>query len=365
MKKVFYTLMFLIMGCISSFAANVLKLAGTGGTDVQIIPGEENLLEVVLNNDVPVTSLQFDVTLPDGLTFVENSQLRVTNRVTRASHDFYTVKQSTGAYRFVLFGKAPTMEKSVIKGNSGAIVTFKVKADIDYKGDVIKVTEIIGSNGTDLEHQKVNMEDQNIKADVCAADAGLEAEAITLTPGKSGIVNVTLANHISLAGLQATVTLPEGVHFVEGKDGEYVDYSNRLSANISAMLEPIASKPNTYQLLISSLTNDEFEGTEGVLFGLNVAADQTFQNGNVVISDIKVSSARGNAYSVKDVLTCGITQFTDPTLDGVWDIEDVNAIRDVILNGVENPFVDVDHNGVVDVEDINFAYDKILKSVTK
>ena len=234
-------------------------------------------------------------------------------------------------------------------------------------GDKIKVTNVIGSNGTDLGHQNVDMEDQTINANVCAADAGLAAEAITLTPGKSGIVNVTLANHMPLVGLQATVTLPEGVHFVEGKDGEFVDYTNRLTDNISALLEPVASKPNTYQLLISSLTNDEFEGTEGVLFGLNVAADKTFQKGNVVISDIKVSTVRGNAYpvNVKDNLTCALTQFTDPTGDGKWDIEDVYVIRNVILNGVDNPAADVDHNGVVDVDDIFFAMDKVLRPETK
>lgn len=352
--------MFLIIGCVSSFAANVLKLAGHDGTDVQIIPGEENLLEVVLDNDDPVTSLQFDVTLPDGLTFVENSQKKVTARVTRSSHQLLAVKQPTGAYRFGLLGSGSTMANSVIKGNSGAIITFLVKADIDYMGDkIIKVTNVIGSNGTDLEHQRVDMKDQNIAADVCAADAGLAAEAITLTPGKSGIVNVTLANHMPLVGLQATVTLPEGVHFVEGKDGEFVDYTARLSDNVSAFLKPIASKPNTYQLLISSLTNDEFEGTEGVLFGLNVAADKTFQKGNVVISDIKVSTVRGNVYPVKekDNLTCALTQFTDPTGDGVWDISDVYIVLSAI--DTDNTACDVNADGVVDITDVYVSLAKV------
>lgn len=352
--------MFLIIGCVSSFAANVLKLAGTGGTDVQIIPGEENLLEVVLDNDDPVTSLQFDVTLPDGLTFVENSQKKVTARVTRSSHQLLAVKQPTGAYRFGLLGSGSTMANSVIKGNSGAIITFLVKADIDYMGDKIKVTNVIGSNGTDLGHLNVDMEDQTINANVCAADAGLAAEAITLTPGKSGVVNVTLANHMPLVGLQATVTLPEGVHFVEGKDGEFVDYNtNRLTDNISAMLEPVASKPNTYQLLISSLTNVEFEGTEGVLFGLNVAADKTFQKGNVVISDIKVSTVRGNAYPVneKDNLTCALTQFTDPTGDGVWDISDVYIVLSAI--DTDNTACDVNADGVVDITDVYVSLAKV------
>lgn len=352
--------MFLIIGCVSSFAANVLKLAGAGGTDVQIIPGEENLLEVVLDNDVPVTSLQFDITLPKGLTFVENSQKKVTARVTRSSHQLLAVKQPTGAYRFGLLGSGSTMENSVIKGNSGAIITFLVKADIDYMGDKsIKVTNVIGSNGTNLEHQRVDMKDQDIAANVCAADAGLAAEAITLTPGKSGIVNVTLANHMPLVGLQATVTLPEGVHFVEGKDGEFVDYTARLSDNVSAFLKPIASKPNTYQLLISSLTNDEFEGTEGVLFGLNVAADKTFQKGNVVISDIKVSTVRGNAYpvNVKDNLTCALTQFTDPTGDGVWDISDVYIVLSAI--DTANTTCDVNADGVVDITDVYVTLAKV------
>ena len=89
---------------------------------------------------------------------------------------------------------------------------------------------------------------------------------------------------------------------------------------------------------------------------MNVAADQTFQNGNVVISDIKVSSARGNAYSVKDVLTCGITQFTDPTLDGKWDISDVYAVLSAF--GTDNAICDLNNDGMVDISDV---YETVAK----
>ena len=100
MKKVFYTLIFLFLGCISSMATNILKIAGEDGANIQILPGTENQLQVVLDNDDPVSSLQFDVTLPKGLDFVEGSLKKVVDRITRTSHSVLAVQQPSGAYRF-------------------------------------------------------------------------------------------------------------------------------------------------------------------------------------------------------------------------------------------------------------------------
>lgn len=359
MKKVFYTLIFLVLGCISSMAANILKIAGEDGANIQILPGTENQLQVVLDNDDPVSSLQFDVTLPKGLNFVEGSLKKVVDRITRTSHSVLAVQQPSGAYRFGVLTTSSSMATSAIKGNTGAILTFSVKADANYDGGSIKIDKIMGSNGVDATKEPIPlpMEEQLIKAAICPGHAGLEAAEITLTPGKSGVLNVTLANYVPLVGLQAKVTLPEGLRFVEGKDGDIVDYTTRLSDNVSAKIENIEG--NTYKLLISSVANDEFKETEGVLFGLNVAADNTFKGGDVVISDIKVASASGNGYDVTDVLSCNIKYLSDPTADGKWNISDINEIILVLSGSSKNPAADVNADGKVNIQDINEVVNKL------
>lgn len=361
MKKVFYTLIFLVLGCISSMAANILKIAGEDGANIQILPGTENQLQVVLDNDDPVSSLQFDVTLPKGLNFVEGSLKKVVDRITRTSHSVLAVQQPSGAYRFGVLTTSSSMATSAIKGNTGAILTFSVKADANYDGGSIKIDKIMGSNGVDATKEPIPlpMEEQLITAAICPGHAGLEAAEITLTPGKSGVLNVTLANYVPLVGLQAKVTLPEGLRFVEGKDGDIVDYTTRLSDNVSAKIENIEG--NTYKLLISSVANDEFKETEGVLFGLNVAADNTFKGGDVVISDIKVASTSGSGYDVTDVLSCNIKYISDPNGDGVWDVVDVTKVVGAIMNGETNPSVDVSGEGDVDIVDVTLTVKKSME----
>ena len=69
MKKIFYTLLFIALSSVSAFAGeNTLKIA-----DFTILAGQEKELAIELNNEDIITSLQFDIALPQGLTYVEGS----------------------------------------------------------------------------------------------------------------------------------------------------------------------------------------------------------------------------------------------------------------------------------------------------
>ena len=127
-----------------------------------------------------------------------------------------------------------------------------------------------------------------------------------------------------------------------------------------AHLEPVPGKPNTWTLLVSSLTNDVFEGTEGVLLGLNIVADGTVASGDVVINDIKVVNPTGVEYTIDDVLTYNVKCITDPSGDGVVDIDDVYAVSSVIKGLDTNPYTDINGDGVVDIDDV-YALIAIMK----
>ena len=351
------TVMLLAMGCIAAFAQGNNKLYIE---DFDIAPGETKTLDIILENEDPVSSLQFDITFPTGLSYVEGSLEKVTSRITRTSHSILAVKQEESVYRMGILSTSSEMANSAVKLNEGALLRIKVKADIDYKGSSIKITDIIGSNGTVSPSVRLNMDACKVNAGVRVGDLKNEQTDVVVRPLEFATVDFALDNIIDIVGLQAVVTLPEGINLAEDKYGEYITYSNRLSGNVVASISLLPGETNKYQLLISSLTSDKFEGSEGTLFGLNIMANNSFKSGDIKVSDIKVSSVYGVSYDLSNELSVSVASVDDPSGDGSWDINDVISITDAVLDGSDELIYDLNGDGVVDVLDYLSAIDKAL-----
>lgn len=352
------TVMLFAVGCIAAFADNNKLYI----KDFTIAPGQTKNLEVILDNESPISSLEFLVKLPDGLYYVENSLAKVTSRVTRSSHSVGVADNRDEGIKIVMLSTSSAIENSPVKGNSGAILTIDVKAASDYKGGVVEITDIIGSDATNKEDannedgfiyvpKRIDMDAVTVNADVHVGDAYADNAELTVRPNVPTEVGVSLDNIIDIVGLQAVVTLPEGVSFVEDEDGEVITYSNRLSGNTVATVSELEGEPNKYTLLISSLTSDVFDGATGNLFALNVAAGKVLE-GDIVISDIKVSSVNGISYDLDNTLTTTVKCVTDPTGDGMWDIDDVTAVIKVLNSSEVDSVCDLNGDGVVDIDDV-------------
>ena len=160
------TVMLLAMGCIAAFAqGNKLYIE-----DFDIAPGETKTLDIILENEDPVSSLQFDITFPTGLSYVKNTLERVTSRITRTSHSIVDAMQKESVYRMGILSTSSEMANSAVKLNEGALLRIKVKADIDYKGSSIEITDIIGSNGTVSPSVRLDMPSLKVKANVHVGD---------------------------------------------------------------------------------------------------------------------------------------------------------------------------------------------------
>ena len=170
---------------------------------------------------------------------------------------------------------------------------------------------------------------------------------------------VNFDNVIDVVGMQFNVTLPEGVNFVEDEQGEFITYSDRLSGNVTASVAPNPEVNNQYTVIISSLTSDVFEGETGTLFALNLAGNKKFTSGNVVISDVIVSSKWGIAYPLDSKVEVEFTCVSDPTGDGVWNIFDVTAVLTAIMNLSDDPACDVNNDGKVNVFDYTATLSKV------
>ena len=351
------TVMLLAMGCIAAFAQGNNKLYIE---DFDIAPGQTKTLDIILENEDPVSSLQFDITFPTGLSYVENSLERVTSRITRTSHSIVAAKQGENVYRMGILSTSSEMANSAVKLKEGALLRIKVKADIDYKGSSINIKDIIGSNGTVSPSVRLDMDACEVNASVHVGDLKNEQTDVVVRPLEFATVDFALDNIIDIVGLQAVVTLPEGINLAEDKYGEYITYSNRLSGNVVASISLLPGETNKYQLLISSLTSDKFEGSEGTLFGLNIMANNSFKSGDIKVSDIKVSSVYGVSYDLSNELSVSVASVDDPSGDGSWDINDVISVTDALLDGSDELIYDLNGDGVVDVLDYLSAIDKAL-----
>ena len=356
------TVMLLAMGCIAAFAQGNNKLYIE---DFDIAPGETKTLYIILENEDPVSSLQFDITFPTGLSYVENTLERVTSRIARTSHSIVAAKQPTdeqgkSVYCMGILSTSSEMANSAVKLKEGALLRIKVKADIDYKGSSIQITDIIGSNGTVSPSVRLDMDACEVNAGVHVGDLKNEQTDVVVRPLEFATVDFALDNIIDIVGLQAVVTLPEGINLAEDKYGEYITYSNRLSGNVVASISLLPGETNKYQLLISSLTSDKFVGNEGTLFGLNIMANKSFKSGDIKVSDIKVSSVYGVSYDLSNELSVSVASVDDPSGDGAWNINDVYQILDIYMSGVEDKNSDVNGDGVIDINDIYAAISKYM-----
>lgn len=316
MKRFFNTIMLLAIGCIASLADDKLYIP-----DFYMVPGEQKTVEIILDNETPISSLQFDMFFPEGLEYVDGSLAKVTERITRSSHSTMAV-DNNGYIRFGVLSTAANPANSAIKGNSGAILTIDIKAGDNFNGGSILINNIIGSNATVAEPVRVDMASSTASVAIDPGHFALEDTLAEVCPNVPMLINVSLANNINLVGMQANVTLPEGVVFTNDENGEKITYGSRLSENVVANVEPIPGKPNTYIMLISSLTNDLFDGNSGVLFGLNIIADSANVDADVVIDNIKVATPAGQEYDIKDVLKYTVKSFP---VAGQFTLEDTLA----------------------------------------
>ena len=348
------TVMLLAMGCIAAFAQGNNKLYIE---DFDLAPGETKTLDIILENEDPVSSLQFDIYFPDGLTYVEGSLERNTSRLTRSSHSIVAAKQGDGKgyYSMGILSTSSEMANSSVKGNNGTLLRIKVTADNDYKGSFIYMDGIIGSNGTVPTPVRLDMPSLKVKANVHVGDLSNNLSKVQIRPLTLETIDFSLDNIIDIVALQAVVTLPEGINLAEDADGEYITYSDRLSGNVVASVNLIPGETNKYQLIISSLTSDKFIGSEGTLFGLNIMANKSFKSGDIVVSDVIVSSAPGVAYELGNELSVSVTSVDDPTGDGVWNINDIYSVVNIYNSGDFNSDCDLNNDGIVNINDIYIA----------
>ena len=270
-----------VLCCLVSLVATVAAMAENKVyiESFSIVPGEKATVNVMMDNDDDISSLQLDLNLPAGLTFIIGSEKRNTERITRTSHTLNATDYPAVTKRFTIFAKSVTPEKTAIAGKSGVLFSFDVKAEKWFNGGKVVLSNVVGSDAKAVPAVEKPMSNSYLDVKANAGTFSLAPEAVSLTFAKKDTVDVYLANTIALTGLEARLNLPEGVEVEEP-----LLMGDRLSDNAAVSYEAKSGK-----ILIESLTNDEFAETDAPLFSI-VLKGTAEGTGTLSLSDVLVSN---------------------------------------------------------------------------
>lgn len=300
----------LIMACLMAVGSFACALADNKVTieSFNIKPGEEKTVAVCLDNSDRITALQMDIALPDGIVYVANSLTRDEVRLNRDYHSLFMSTLSDGNLRLLI---VPSDTVSIF-GDSGAVAYFKVKAENSFvKAGKIDFTNILGSShekGEDGYTKSFPMAD--FSADVAPYVGKLYTAADTLaikTDGTSKKVSLVLDNFINVRGMQALITLPQGLSFEVKDNGKpKFEYGSRLPQN--ATISSNMTSDGKLKIAVAGMTTENFAGTTGEVLAFYVKADETLAlKSDLVINDVIVSNENGNAFGLYDEVKLSVT----------------------------------------------------------
>lgn len=287
--------------CLLSLAATSAFADGNSDNNkvyvepFSIVPGENAIVNVAMKNDSVMSSLQFDIALPEGLELLVGDEERNNERITRTSHSLNITDYNSAGYsatRVTILAKGSKPEKKAILGKEGVLFTFNVKADEKFNGGTIQLSHVIGSDATKMVNgvnvpaieRRMNNSETSVTADAGTVSYGPEALNITFT--KNDTLSFYLDNKIeNPVAVEANLNLPEGVVVDDVLIGDRI--SNNTSANYNE---------ETGKIMVESLQNDPFKADKTLPVFQVVLKGTKEMEGVVSFSDVLVSNI-GTAFS--------------------------------------------------------------------
>ena len=387
-----------IWGMVMAFVASAEAENKVTIDNFNIKVDEEKTISVYLENSDPMVGLQMDFKLPKGLDFVPNSVQRDEVRLSRSSHSIYMNEVQSSADELAEGIKTVRLliqPNGVynIAGDRGAVAYFKVRAN----ENMVETSEIVLDNivGSSSEFE----ESGNIKGyhlDSYTAHVSPNVGFFYLTEdsicvkndGSVKKVSLGLRNYTSVRGMEAVLSLPEGLSLdTEANGVPKFEYGERLPQNLSissSILEDGRTK-----LVLSGLTSETLKGDTGVVFSFFVKASESFQEvAELSLDEIILSDNAGHGINmegklVMKVINSFIAYYT-PANDSIQGlrtryeaaVEKINTeaanVKDsaIVVNAVQEVAVRIEDlqksvNEAYANETLATIYDEVLAPVVE
>ena len=285
-KRMALMMVLAISGTISVLAGNRLVL--NDGGPIAIKPGETKEITVNLVNDEVIYAMQFDMDFTSPQVEIVPGSFKINEeRIDRECFIATMIQQPDAKWRIALL----TKDFTPIAGTEGALGTFQIRAKSTFSAADNAQILFSTCSGGNRQGKKVLIDSPTYQAitpmvgSLCTGE-----QAFSIKPGGTHKVDVVLKNDIYFCGLQADITLPEGLHIEKKSNGKMnFQYSERLSSNFAISS---IEKNGIVRVVLSSLPIDKiqpYKDGDGVIFSFNVVADPDFatdENSAIVFSNV-------------------------------------------------------------------------------
>lgn len=285
-KRMALMMVLAISGTISVLAGNRLVL--NDGGPIAIKPGETKEITVNLVNDEVIYAMQFDMDFTSPQVEIVPGSFKINEeRIDRECFIATMIQQPDAKWRIALL----TKDFTPIAGTEGALGTFQIRAKSTFSAADNAQIGFSTCSGGNRQGKKVLIDCPTYQAitpmvgSLCTGE-----QAFSIKPGGTHKVDVVLKNDIYFCGLQADITLPEGLHVEKKSNGKMIfQYSERLSSNFAISS---IEKNGIVRVVLSSLPIDKiqpYKDGDGVIFSFNVVADPDFatdENSAIVFSNV-------------------------------------------------------------------------------
>ena len=275
-----------ISGTISVLAGNRLVL--NDGGPIAIKPGETKEITVNLVNDEVIYAMQFDMDFTSPQVEIVPGSFKINEeRIDRECFIATMIQQPDAKWRIALL----TKDFTPIEGSEGALGTFQIRAKSTFSAADNAQILFSTCSGGNRQGKKVLIDSPTYQAITpMVGSLSTGEQAFSIKPGGTHKVDVVLKNDIYFCGLQADITLPEGLHIEKKSNGKMnFQYSERLSSNFAISS---IEKNGIVRVVLSSLPIDKiqpYKDGDGVIFSFNVVADPDFvtdENSAIVFSNV-------------------------------------------------------------------------------
>lgn len=261
---------------------------------VTLKPGDTKDLKISLASTISdVYGVQFDVTIPDGLSLesINDKIYRLSdNQPNDVTCNVSSIAGNT--YRFVLYSS------SLQKLKGGELMSLILKAStVTPLGNYdISFKEIAMS---DLDGKVTKEDDINATASVASfapSSQNIEMADVAIKSGGMASLKIKLLESISgCGGIQFDLSLPEGISIEkDNNDKEYVIASNQAN-DITCFKTDTGN--GVYRFVLYSNSLKEFISGELMDINLKAVKDKTSGNYPLSISNVILSDKKGNIYN--------------------------------------------------------------------
>ena len=260
--------------------------------------GEAEMLINVENPDNEITLVQFDLHLPSGLTLKQSNGeyiFDIVGRTTWRKHSLDANLQPDGSIRFLLASSS----NATLSGSTGAVISMTLQASNTFSDGIILLENALLVSPDEAESKPGTYQ---YEVNLAQGSAFLSVDAFSIMAGETKEMTISLTNpddEITL--VQFDLSLPRGLSLKQ-TGGEYdFDIAGRTTWRKHS-LDANAQTDGTIRFLLASSSNAVLSGTEGAIIKMTLVADNSYDNGDIMLKNILLVTPDEKEIKPKDVI---------------------------------------------------------------